>query len=215
MSSESVSGLFMPVLFLLTLALVLFSCVLHKRQQMEGSYQPSAEEHKQAKNHGVERPGLALPLPKEERLIWTMLKPHTSLGWSGRPKQNFHHNIILIFIWSPHTCAVLTNKWRVMDGEPLKWWWVFIWHFWERGENAFTSQCTANADKSIQECMKRFCYHTWGIRRPVKEPDGLHGQPNQFDFVYFICTLFTHLRVFMKESHGSFTSKTVYHCHTE
>lgn len=69
MSSESVSGLFMPVLFLLTLALVLFSCVLRKRQQMEGSYQPSAEERKQAKNHGVERPGLALPLPKEERLI--------------------------------------------------------------------------------------------------------------------------------------------------
>ncbi|KAK7165646.1 hypothetical protein R3I93_005651 [Phoxinus phoxinus] len=70
MSSASVSGLFMPVLFLLALAVVLFSCVLRKRRQVEGSYQPSAEEQKQqAKNNGVEKPGLALPLPKEERLI--------------------------------------------------------------------------------------------------------------------------------------------------
>lgn len=132
MSSVSASGLFLPVLFLLALALVLFSCVLRKRRQMEGSYQPSAEECKQAKNHGAERPGLALPLPKEERLIWSMLKPYHCLGWSGRPKQNFHYNLISIFMWSPHTCAVLTNKWRVMDGERLEWWWVFIWHFWER-----------------------------------------------------------------------------------
>lgn len=69
MSLVSVSGLFLPVFFLLTLALVLFSCVLRKRRQMEGSYQPSAEECKQAKNNGAERPGLTLPLPKEERLI--------------------------------------------------------------------------------------------------------------------------------------------------
>uniref|UniRef100_A0A9J7XVM6 Crumbs homolog 3b n=2 Tax=Cyprinus carpio TaxID=7962 RepID=A0A9J7XVM6_CYPCA len=69
MSSVSASGLCMPVLFLLALALVLFSCVLRKKRQMEGSYQPSSEERKQAKNHGAERPGLALPLPKEERLI--------------------------------------------------------------------------------------------------------------------------------------------------
>ncbi|KAL1281268.1 hypothetical protein QQF64_000071 [Cirrhinus molitorella] len=69
MGSVSASGLFMPVLFLLVLALVLFSCVLRKRRQMEGSYQPSAEERKQAKNNGAERPGLTLPLPKEERLI--------------------------------------------------------------------------------------------------------------------------------------------------
>lgn len=69
MSSASVSGLFMPVLFLLALAVVLFSCVLRKRRQMEGSYQPSAEERKQTKNQGAEKPGLTLPLPKEERLI--------------------------------------------------------------------------------------------------------------------------------------------------
>uniref|UniRef100_A0A672Q0R6 Crumbs homolog 3b n=1 Tax=Sinocyclocheilus grahami TaxID=75366 RepID=A0A672Q0R6_SINGR len=69
MSSVNALGLCMPVLFLLALALVLFSCVLRKRRQMEGSYQPSSEERKQAKNHGAERPGLTLPLPKEERLI--------------------------------------------------------------------------------------------------------------------------------------------------
>lgn len=69
MSSASVLGLFMPVLFLLALAVVLFSCVLRKRRQVEGSYQPSAEEQKQAKNNRAEKPGLALPLPKEERLI--------------------------------------------------------------------------------------------------------------------------------------------------
>nr|ABC46648.1 crumbs-like protein 3b [Danio rerio] len=69
MSSGSVSDLYMPALFLLVLALALFSCVLRKKRQMEGSYQPSAEERKQVKNRGVEKPGLALPLPKEERLI--------------------------------------------------------------------------------------------------------------------------------------------------
>ncbi|TRZ04319.1 hypothetical protein DNTS_017669, partial [Danionella cerebrum] len=68
---ERVWHLLLPGCFLLLLALVLFSCVLRKRRQMEGSYQPSTEERKQAKlqqkNGGTT--ALALPLPKEERLI--------------------------------------------------------------------------------------------------------------------------------------------------
>lgn len=68
MSLESASGPLLALTVLLVLVVVLFSCVIRKRQ-MEGSYQPSAEEQKQAKNHGAEKPRLAIPLPKEERLI--------------------------------------------------------------------------------------------------------------------------------------------------
>lgn len=70
MSLESVSGpLLASLVALLVLVVVVFSCVFRKRRQMEGSYQPSAEEQKQARNQRPEKPGLALPLPKEERLI--------------------------------------------------------------------------------------------------------------------------------------------------
>lgn len=140
MSSASVLGLFMPVLFLLALAVVLFSCVLRKRRQVEGSYQPSAEEQKQAKNNRAEKPGLALPLPKEERLIWTQpskdaqVKPHTT----GKPKQNFHYNGPLLFKRSPIAMPdVRTHGWspsRRGTSEVV----VGIQRFRLRCENAFT-----------------------------------------------------------------------------
>uniref|UniRef100_A0AAY4A0F4 Uncharacterized protein n=1 Tax=Denticeps clupeoides TaxID=299321 RepID=A0AAY4A0F4_9TELE len=50
-------------------AVAALTCVVRRRRRTEGSYQPSHEEQKQARRHGVERPGLELPLPKEERLI--------------------------------------------------------------------------------------------------------------------------------------------------
>ncbi|CAL8330677.1 unnamed protein product [Lota lota] len=54
---------------LLSLALVIIMCVLRKKRQLEGTYRPSAEERKQVGAPGSERPGLPLPIPKEERLI--------------------------------------------------------------------------------------------------------------------------------------------------
>ncbi|KAL6110377.1 uncharacterized protein ACO6RY_19469 [Pungitius sinensis] len=56
------------VLSLLSLALLLLLCVIRKKRRTEGTYRPSAEERKQV-GSGSERPGLPLPLPKEERLI--------------------------------------------------------------------------------------------------------------------------------------------------
>uniref|UniRef100_A0A672ZRJ0 Crumbs homolog 3b n=1 Tax=Sphaeramia orbicularis TaxID=375764 RepID=A0A672ZRJ0_9TELE len=57
------------VLSLLSLALLLLLCVIRKKRRMEGTYRPSAEEKKQTRAGGPEKPGLPLPLPKEERLI--------------------------------------------------------------------------------------------------------------------------------------------------
>lgn len=57
------------VLSLLSLALLLLMCVIRKKRRTEGTYRPSAEERKQTASAGSEKPGLPLPLPKEERLI--------------------------------------------------------------------------------------------------------------------------------------------------
>lgn len=57
------------LLSLLGLSLLLLLCVIRKKRRMEGTYQPSAEERKQTGAGGSEKPGLPLPLPKEERLI--------------------------------------------------------------------------------------------------------------------------------------------------
>lgn len=65
-----VSAVFPALLSLLTLALLLLLCVIRKKRRMEGTYRPSAEEKKQSRTGGPEKPGLRLPLPKEERLIW-------------------------------------------------------------------------------------------------------------------------------------------------
>ncbi|CAL8332641.1 unnamed protein product [Merluccius merluccius] len=54
---------------LLSLALVMIMCMLRKKRRLEGTYRPSAEERRQAGAPGSEKPGLPLPLPKEERLI--------------------------------------------------------------------------------------------------------------------------------------------------
>lgn len=54
---------------LAALATVLMVCVLCRKRKTEGTYRPSAEEQKQAEGQGPEKPGLPLPLPKEERLI--------------------------------------------------------------------------------------------------------------------------------------------------
>lgn len=65
-------GWLVPVAMVALMALTLLACVLRKQRRLEGSYQPSHEEKKQARHQqqqGAERPGLALPLPKEERLI--------------------------------------------------------------------------------------------------------------------------------------------------
>uniref|UniRef100_A0A3B4TGT1 Crumbs homolog 3b n=1 Tax=Seriola dumerili TaxID=41447 RepID=A0A3B4TGT1_SERDU len=51
------------------LSLLLLLCVIRKKRRMEGTYRPSAEERKQTGAAGSEKPGLPLPLPKEERLI--------------------------------------------------------------------------------------------------------------------------------------------------
>ncbi|XP_069386774.1 protein crumbs homolog 3b [Paralichthys olivaceus] len=56
-------------LSLLSLTLLLLLCVIRKKRRMEGTYRPSAEERKQTGAAGSEKPGLPLPLPKEERLI--------------------------------------------------------------------------------------------------------------------------------------------------
>ncbi|XP_065808733.1 protein crumbs homolog 3b [Labrus bergylta] len=66
----SVESVLVPiVLSLLSLALLLLLCVIRKKRRMEGMYRPSAEEKKQTGAAGSEKPGLPLPLPKEERLI--------------------------------------------------------------------------------------------------------------------------------------------------
>lgn len=65
----TVSVLVSTLLSLLSLTLLLLLCVIRKKRRMEGTYRPSAEEKKQTGAAGTERPGLPLPLPKEERLI--------------------------------------------------------------------------------------------------------------------------------------------------
>uniref|UniRef100_A0A8C4NQI9 Crumbs homolog 3b n=1 Tax=Dicentrarchus labrax TaxID=13489 RepID=A0A8C4NQI9_DICLA len=65
----TVSVFVSTVLSLLSLALLLLLCVIRKKRRMEGMYRPSAEERKQTGAAGSEKPGLPLPLPKEERLI--------------------------------------------------------------------------------------------------------------------------------------------------
>ncbi|KAI5089749.1 crumbs-like 3b [Silurus meridionalis] len=56
-------------LLLLTLVTLLIGCMLRRKRKTEGTYRPSAEEQKQAESQEPEKPGLPLPLPKEERLI--------------------------------------------------------------------------------------------------------------------------------------------------
>ncbi|XP_069570652.1 protein crumbs homolog 3b [Brachyistius frenatus] len=65
----AVSAFVSTVLSLLSLVLLLLLCVIRKKRRMEGTYRPGAEERKQTNASGPEKPGLALPLPKEERLI--------------------------------------------------------------------------------------------------------------------------------------------------
>eukprot|EP00064_Thunnus_orientalis_P013906 superscaffoldBa00002332_g13947 len=67
--SHTVSALVSTALSLLSLVLLLLLCVIRKKRRMEGTYHPSSEERKQAGSAGSEKPGLPLPLPKEERLI--------------------------------------------------------------------------------------------------------------------------------------------------
>ncbi|KAF0037680.1 hypothetical protein F2P81_010554 [Scophthalmus maximus] len=64
-----VSAFVSTALSLLSLTLLLLLCVIRKKRRMEGTYRPSAEERKQTGAAGSEKPGLTLPLPKEERLI--------------------------------------------------------------------------------------------------------------------------------------------------
>ncbi|CAJ1053158.1 hypothetical protein D9C73_003098 [Xyrichtys novacula] len=66
---HTVSVFVSTVLSLLSLTLLLLLCLIKKKRQMEGTYRPSAEEKKQTTGAGSEKPGLPLPLPKEERLI--------------------------------------------------------------------------------------------------------------------------------------------------
>nr|XP_020444757.1 protein crumbs homolog 3-like [Monopterus albus] len=65
----TVSALVSTTLSLISLSLLLLLCVIRKKRRMEGTYRPSAEERKQTGAAGPEKPGLPLPLPKEERLI--------------------------------------------------------------------------------------------------------------------------------------------------
>lgn len=65
----TVSVFVSAVLSLLSLVLLLLLCVIRKKRRMEGTYRPSDEERKQTGAGGSEKPGLPLPLPKEERLI--------------------------------------------------------------------------------------------------------------------------------------------------
>ncbi|XP_073327969.1 protein crumbs homolog 3b [Pagrus major] len=65
----AVSVFVSTVLSLLSLTLLLLLCLIRKKRRMEGTYRPSAEETKQTGAAGSEKPGLPLPLPKEERLI--------------------------------------------------------------------------------------------------------------------------------------------------
>lgn len=65
----TVSVFVLAVLSVLSLAVLLLLCLIRKKRRMEGTYRPSAEEKKQTGSAGSEKPGLPLPLPKEERLI--------------------------------------------------------------------------------------------------------------------------------------------------
>ncbi|XP_049901261.1 protein crumbs homolog 3b [Epinephelus moara] len=65
----TVSVFVLTVLSVLSLAVLLLLCLIRKKRRMEGTYRPSAEEKKQTGSAGSEKPGLPLPLPKEERLI--------------------------------------------------------------------------------------------------------------------------------------------------
>ncbi|CAG5928929.1 unnamed protein product [Menidia menidia] len=68
LNPPAVCAVFYTGLSLLTLAVLLMLCVIRKKRRMEGTYRPSSEETRQ-KTAGSEKPGLPLPLPKEERLI--------------------------------------------------------------------------------------------------------------------------------------------------
>lgn len=86
------------LLSLLGLCLLLLLCVIRKKRRMEGTYRPSSEERKQTRAAGSEKPGLPLPLPKEERLIWPplggaplLLVGHFSLATNKkRLREPFH-----------------------------------------------------------------------------------------------------------------------------
>lgn len=65
----AVSAFVSTVVSLLSLTALLLLCVIRKKRRMEGTYRPSAEETKQTRTAGSEKPHLKLPLPKEERLI--------------------------------------------------------------------------------------------------------------------------------------------------
>ncbi|GAA6087282.1 protein crumbs homolog 3b [Tachysurus ichikawai] len=54
---------------LVAMPTVLMVCLLCRKRWTEGTYRPSAEEQKQSESQESEKPGLPLPLPKEERLI--------------------------------------------------------------------------------------------------------------------------------------------------
>ncbi|XP_060755574.1 protein crumbs homolog 3b [Neoarius graeffei] len=71
MEVVTLTGVHAGVGFFLLVALctALMTCVLWRKRKTEGTYRPSAEERKQAESQGSEKPGLPLPLPKEERLI--------------------------------------------------------------------------------------------------------------------------------------------------
>ncbi|KAK2919242.1 hypothetical protein Q8A73_003613 [Channa argus] len=66
---RTVSGFVSTLFSLLSLTLLVLLCVIRKKRRMEGTYRPSAEERKQTGAAGSEKPGLPLPIPKEERLI--------------------------------------------------------------------------------------------------------------------------------------------------
>ncbi|KAG7240760.1 hypothetical protein INR49_026532 [Caranx melampygus] len=69
LSPPTVSAFVSTVLSVLSLTLLLLLCVIRKKRRMEGTYKPSAEEKKQTGAAGSEKPGLPLPLPKEEHLF--------------------------------------------------------------------------------------------------------------------------------------------------
>lgn len=69
LSPASVSVLMSTVFSLVSLGLLLLMCLIRKKRMMEGTYRPRAVEGKQIVKACPEKPGLPLPLPKEERLI--------------------------------------------------------------------------------------------------------------------------------------------------
>uniref|UniRef100_A0AAV2LQ85 Uncharacterized protein n=1 Tax=Knipowitschia caucasica TaxID=637954 RepID=A0AAV2LQ85_KNICA len=69
LSPASASALLSTALSLVSLASLLLMCLIRKKRRMDGTYRPSAEERKQTRANCPEKPGLPLPLPKEERLI--------------------------------------------------------------------------------------------------------------------------------------------------